>query len=1404
MTGSKRNNKKENLGKKSYEEKSKKKSIYRLCFDAQDKYSKIYGEKTIVFLQVGKFYEAYCTETEGYINLVELEKLLDIQYIRRSHLRIENSNYRKPDQFGIHCVSIKKNLTMMVENGYTIILFDQVNNGDGIERKYVGTFSPGTFISDIQLDDYIYNLCVYIVEEKQLVGQKTLMAIGLTLIDITTGLSVIHEFYSNKLDERFGLDELVRIMQTYRPIETIIYYQPDTLDDSIIKNIKLYLELDKFKNLHFYIYHNKKGNDRLDLLTEEMFKINYQNEYLSNIFDLKLTQQSLNRKQCAIEFLGLENKTYVTVSLMIILKYISEHNINLLKNLSYPEVYLYNKHLILGNNAIEQLNILDSGILETYNRKIKSLFDVINKTSTPMGKRFLKENLLNPLSQENKKVISDRYNIIDELAKNKLYKEIREILKNIYDMEKLHRKMAMGIIVPAEFYKLDIFYQATTKIISRLREASLSDNIISETVVKDFLKYQYEYSKEYDLEKTQKYRDFSDIDFSFFKKGIDIKIDKIQGKIDYVWSIIDATNNYFTNLITSKNARRNNKEILVADSNDRDGYYFTVNKTNEKILKEQIAKKKNPIKIDLSIGDTLNINKEDIKFKQLPKGRTKIFIASLVEHTIDLSKQKIELSKLIKKIFIKSMSDYYSKYKKMLHTISKFVAEIDFLVSGATVANLYYYCKPKISLSESPSSYLKAKDLRHAIIERLTDETEYVPNDIELGNVPMKLISKAKRNVTGKNIEHENSELIEDTGDIIEKNGMVVFSINGSGKCLKNDTPVIMFNGRVKKAEDIKKGDMLMGDDSTPRNVLGTCKGKGLMYKIIPERGDPYTVNGPHILCLKSSASVALDKGKIIHISVDDYLKKPIHWRKYYYTYHVSIDFPEQTTDINPYIIGHWLGGNEARDIQCGWPEIQSGWPERNLLQSILEKHDLINNKHIPYEYLYNSRKNRMKLLAGLIDSAGSNHHSNHCDNGISINQKNEKVSDDIVYLAISLGFFCEKQRHIETIHAGNDECDKQENEIYFRIHIFGDDFSELASLLKHEDLLPCLKYQKNYFRMCPFTIEEMGMGDYCGFELDGNHRFLLKDCTVTHNSSLMKSIGIAIILAQIGYYVPASEFIYEPYMALYARITGNDNIFKGLSSFALEMTELDSILSRVESQGPKTLVIGDEVCRGTEDISGRAIVASALVTLSECKCSFIFSSHLHDIQYIEEVKQLKNLRMCHLRVEYDEDNDCLIYDRKLSPGSGPSVYGLMVAKYLIKNKKFVNRAEIIKKRIMAEDQNTIPTKRSKYNKDLLVINCLVCGYKPTSDTDKDLESHHIHFQRDCWTDGKIKEKPYLNKNRLSNLVILCRKCHNRVHRGEISIKGYADTSIGPLLDYNFNTEKKIKQSLIQLNKLSP
>ena len=83
--------------------------------------------------------------------------------------------------------------------------------------------------------------------------------------------------------------------------------------------------------------------------------------------------------------------------------------------------------------------------------------------------------------------------------------------------------------------------------------------------------------------------------------------------------------------------------------------------------------------------------------------------------------------------------------------------------------------------------------------------------------------------------------------------GLLLYHKLGSGKCMKIDTPIILNDGKIKMVQDIKLGDLLMGDDSTPRTVTSLARGEDEMYEIIPVKGDSYTVNQEHILCLKAS-----------------------------------------------------------------------------------------------------------------------------------------------------------------------------------------------------------------------------------------------------------------------------------------------------------------------------------------------------------------------------------------------------------------------------------------------------------------------------------------------------------------------------------------------------------------------
>jgi DNA mismatch repair protein MutS len=288
--------------------------------------------------------------------------------------------------------------------------------------------------------------------------------------------------------------------------------------------------------------------------------------------------------------------------------------------------------------------------------------------------------------------------------------------------------------------------------------------------------------------------------------------------------------------------------------------------------------------------------------------------------------------------------------------------------------------------------------------------------------------------------------------------------------------------------------------------------------------------------------------------------------------------------------------------------------------------------------------------------------------------------------------------------------------------------------------------------------------------------------------TALMKALGLSIIMAQAGLYVPAKSFIYSPYDMLFTRISGNDNLFKGLSSFTVEMIELKAILKR---SGSKTLVIGDEVCRGTEHISGNAIVATTIIKLAGSGSSFIFATHLHEIASMKRITELDNVKSFHISVEVDSKTNLLIYDRIMKPGPGEPIYGVTVAKHIIQDSDFIKLASDIKNELLNEYKSVTTGITSRYNSDLPVDECKLCGKKNQKLHISPLETHHISFQKDC-QDGFTNDKPHIKKNDLANLVVLCNECHDKLHNGQYKIDGYVMTSEGKSLQVKVKNKKVI------------
>ena len=280
----------------------------------------------------------------------------------------------------------------------------------------------------------------------------------------------------------------------------------------------------------------------------------------------------------------------------------------------------------------------------------------------------------------------------------------------------------------------------------------------------------------------------------------------------------------------------------------------------------------------------------------------------------------------------------------------------------------------------------------------------------------------------------------------------------------------------------------------------------------------------------------------------------------------------------------------------------------------------------------------------------------------------------------------------------------------------------------------------------------------------DGNQDgILLYGTNAVGKTTLIRALGIAIIMSQAGLYVPCTSFRFNPYKHIFTRIIGNDNIFKGLSTFEVEMSELRTILRLMDEN---SLILGDELCSGTETVSAISIFVAGIQQLHKCRSSFIFATHLHEIVDYEEIQSLKNVHLKHMEVKYDKENDVLVYDRKLKEGSGNSLYGLEVCKSLNLPQDFLEAANEIRLKYNPEGQSILSLKQSRYNSNKIVSTCEKCGKNMGT------EVHHLQHQADADQNGIISTKDGIfHKNNLANLMTLCEGCHNEFHKTNIKQK---------------------------------
>lgn len=545
-----------------------------------------------------------------------------------------------------------------------------------------------------------------------------------------------------------------------------------------------------------------------------------------------------------------------------------------------------------------------------------------------------------------------------------------------------------------------------------------------------------------------------------------------------------------------------------------------------------------------------------------------------------------------RQIFEEEVQDVLDKNQELLPFIVQFSARLDVILSNARNYQKYRLVRPK-PLDPQEKRILRCNGLRHLIVEHANPSRRFVPNNIELG-------------------------------------GMLLFGQNSAGKCFLKGTPMVLWDGRLKRVEELTLEDRLIGDDGRPRRILRFVHGQGLMYDIV--RTDTssllMTVNGDHILCLTDP-----DRSRIVERSVDDILRAPATaWMMH----------------------------------QCTGADMPSLSDEESL-PTVWRNED------------------RCTVDRGAMDSDAWRRLYRVC------------------------------------LHHGR------------RIASFTD-----ARLI----LDPVRE------NIVPIRIVPRGEDAFFGFGLDDNQRFLMPDGTLAHNSTLMKSVGVAIVMAQSGMYVPSASMEWSPIRSLFTKIGSRDNIWKGRSTFITEMNELRHILNRSD---PHSLILCDELTAGTETFSATGIVAATIRRLLEKQCRFVLTTHLHTLKNFQELMEDPRLQVKHLSMEYDASQKSLVFDRILRDGFGRSIYGLEIAEYLGFDPEFLEHAFKYRARL---DEEPI-LRPSRYNRKKWMERCERCGAV------RDLHTHHIQPQISASPDGYIGE---YHKNTLFNLMTLCRTCHEKEH----------------------------------------
>ena len=690
---------------------NKDKLLTQIYFDLQRYFEDKYGNDTVVFMEIGTFFEVYevNNDEEQIGKAKEIAELLNIQLTKKNKSIIENSD-KNPLLAGVPAVSFERYLNRLIaEQKYTVIVVKQKGNPPKISRYIAQIVSPGTNFDHIVDNDD--NYIVSILADKH----RGIYTIGYSAIDVTTGKTWLYETHGTSEDPAYALDEVFNLLNVHRTSEVVVTFL-DGIDDQ--RHVMQYLEIPEH-------YHYSVNNQRP--------RIDFQNELFKEVYQI----QSL---LSPIEHLDLERSPMITEALAILINFVIEHDYHIVQKMSMPRIIDNRRFMYLGNNALEQMGIISKDTKEF------TLLKMMDKSSTAIGRRLLKERLLNPIMDKDE--LQRRYNLIERVSSHVRY--LDEMMRGVYDLERLSRRLNLGRLHPFEMNHIYDSMLSVKELMLYVKKHKIQKTPFHESEVDEFLR---DIQKTIDLDISRRFTNAT-VDENFLMNGVDETIDTLVKENAVMLIAFEDIMKKIETLLEDANAS-GVKSLVTLGLLEKEGYYISLSKNrfslienafkkDEELCKFNIKKLTNNVKITSAFTDELS--------DRIMKNRRKIVV-------------------LVKEKYIQLQSLFERRYSLLFDRVISYVADLDVGVSSSKIAQTYKHSRPMIVEAKDDENFMQIMQLRHPLIEIQERGGIYVPNDIVMGTREY------------MDLPHPETVMLDvavhDGHDI---NGVLLYGINSSGK----------------------------------------------------------------------------------------------------------------------------------------------------------------------------------------------------------------------------------------------------------------------------------------------------------------------------------------------------------------------------------------------------------------------------------------------------------------------------------------------------------------------------------------------------------------------------------------------------------------------------------------------